>query len=204
MDLRFVFKLLNYLFHYLLSFEEEIQQKKNEIYQLIKKKSVNDCSGHGSCNAGTCICNNGYGGDDCSVLDTSLTSGVIVTGNLKTYQWHYYHISVPDSGDTLIISVNQTSRLGDVDVYVKLGSYPTGDNYDLSDTSDSNSISLSVNPAQSGTYYVGLYGFWDVSYNISATINGSFFFNLLILNYIFVFLFYLLIFLEEIKFIYLL
>ena len=35
---------------------------------------LNECSGHGTCNKGTCECNEDYYGTDCSVLVQSVIS----------------------------------------------------------------------------------------------------------------------------------
>jgi hypothetical protein len=97
----------------------------------------------------------------------------VYSSSLKTFSWHYYHISA-DAGESLTILVNQTSKNGDVDVYIKLGSYPTGTDYDQMDDTESTNIVMEISPTDSGVYYVGLYGYWDVSYNVSLTLEGNY------------------------------
>lgn len=57
---------------------------------------------------------------------------------------------------------------------MKVGTYPTGTSYDQMDDSESTNIDMEISPTVSGVYYIGLYGYWDVSYNVSLTLQGNY------------------------------
>lgn len=131
------------------------------------------CSGHGDCHHDECRCNDGWGGDDCSVADTALESGETYTDSLNTFTWHYYHVQVPFGTNALNITVQQTSQYGDVDVYVQRGHFPTQRDNIAADETTSNYISIEVPNPSPSTYYIGLYGYWHVDYTLRVdVING--------------------------------
>uniref|UniRef100_A0A7S4JIQ6 EGF-like domain-containing protein n=1 Tax=Paramoeba aestuarina TaxID=180227 RepID=A0A7S4JIQ6_9EUKA len=125
----------------------------------------NNCSGNGSCHSSVCVCDSGYAGDDCSIPDKELSNGKPISDSVSMREWKYYHISV-NNKPQLVIEVNQTST-GDCDTYVRLGDYPTKDNWDVRDLS-TNPITQLVIPNANGLYYIGVYGFLRTSYNIEA------------------------------------
>ena len=48
--------------------EEAVENEGGKtIDEITKKVCTNECSGKGKCENGTCICNKGYGAEDCSV-----------------------------------------------------------------------------------------------------------------------------------------
>jgi len=133
-----------------------------------------DCSNHGVCSSGTCNCNVGYTGADCSIPLSSLTSGQEVRGNVTTFQWSYYSISVSYVGSALNIFMNQTSSSGDCDIYVQVNTLPTRSVYYARDISTAKNTKLAVSNIQTtGTWYIGAYGFSACSYILKAQLTGS-------------------------------
>jgi len=134
---------------------------------------VNDCNNHGDCRQGVCECNEGYGGDDCSIWDHAIESGEMKSGHLATFSWHYYHIAVPSGSHGLDIDVQQTSSFGDIDVFVKKGSYPDNMDFTYSDTSTNSDLGIQVNNPAAGTWYIGLYGYWASDYEITVNVQSG-------------------------------
>jgi hypothetical protein len=132
--------------------------------------TVNNCNGHGTCASNICICDTGYGGSDCSIWDHSISSDSLVQGHINTFQWQYYHISLPYGARSLNIQVNQTSTFGDIDLYVGLDSYPDTSNYFYKDQTTSRNMEASIPNAAVGTWFIGLYGYWSCDYNIEVIV----------------------------------
>ena len=133
---------------------------------------MNDCNNHGDCHQGVCECNDGYGGDDCSIWDHSIESGETKSGHLATFTWRYYHVEVPSGSHGLDVEVQQTSSFGDIDVFVKKGSYPDNMDFTYSDTSTNSDLGIQVNNPASGTWYIGLYGYWAADYDVTVTVQS--------------------------------
>merc|ERR1712063_244539 len=69
----------------------------------------NNCSAHGTCSNDVCVCTTGWGGDDCSIWDHEIQSGGTDSGHLATFEWRYYHVSLPNGANGITVSVTQTS-----------------------------------------------------------------------------------------------
>ncbi|KAM3848284.1 LOW QUALITY PROTEIN: tenascin-X-like [Vipera latastei] len=70
------------------------------------------CSGHGECQNGTCVCNSGYSGEDCSVEIPSI--GVRVSNRDETsfrLEWNYPDISV--DGYEIHVAPTKNPRAGE-------------------------------------------------------------------------------------------
>ncbi|XP_070792611.1 tenascin-X [Pituophis catenifer annectens] len=70
------------------------------------------CSGHGECQNGTCVCNSGYSGDDCSIEIPSI--GVRVSNRDETsfrLEWNYPEISV--DGYEIHVAPKKDPRAGE-------------------------------------------------------------------------------------------
>lgn len=77
----------------------------------------NDCSGHGSCLNGVCVCSGAWAGSDCSVPVTDLVSGTPVSGSVQDFQMTSYRVQVQDN-NFLYVKLQQTSD-GDCDLYIR-------------------------------------------------------------------------------------
>jgi len=105
--------------------------------------------------------------------DTPLNSGEVVRGSLNSFTWHYYHVQVPYGTSALNITAHQTSRYGDVDVYVQRDRFPTERDYAARDVGTDPDIYLQLpNPAP-GRWYIGMYGYWHVDYTLQVDIIGT-------------------------------
>ena len=109
------------------------------------------------------------GGNGGSV--TTLVSGVATADSITQGRMKYYKIAA-QSGQTLTALLNGLSA--DSDIYVKVGDKPTTDSYDCNSenggtTNDGCSLTINTN----ADVYLGVYGFRDTNYNITATLNGN-------------------------------
>jgi len=127
---------------------------------------VNDCNSHGSCVGGICQCQTGYAGSDCSIWDHVIYSGIEQTGHLNTFQWRYYHFTTTSDLSTFTVYVNQTSAIGDIDLYVGENFYPDVTHSNFSDTSTDDRLSYTHQVDGVSTWYFGLYGYWTSDYSI--------------------------------------
>lgn len=137
---------------------------------------ANNCNSHGNCVSNACVCNNGWGGDDCSVWDKVIQSGVSQSGHVGTFEWHYYHIDLQNNVNGLHVSVTQTSTFGDIDVFIGKDYYPSISHWEYKDTSTGTALSIQIEPAQAGTWYIGLYGYWSADYDIIIDVQSKYFY----------------------------
>lgn len=129
-----------------------------------------NCHGNGSCLNNVCQCNDDWAGSDCSIPVREVASGELIEDDLSTFTWNYYQIRVPSDANALNITVHQTNTFGDVDVFVQRGALPTHSSNLASDTSTSSESNILVEPAPPGTYFVGTYAYFYVSYEIKIDI----------------------------------
>jgi len=143
---------------------------------------VADCSGHGACVSDKCECNGSWQGIDCSISITKLPSGTTLTDqSVAIREYVYYEIDVPDNSG-LTVEVKQTSD-GDADVYVDrcatedVGtpscSLPDRRTYLVRDTTDAEDIVIDISEPQKGTWYVAVYGFYAVDFEVTLTLTSA-------------------------------
>mmetsp|Transcript_21706 Transcript_21706/g.32212 ORF Transcript_21706/g.32212 Transcript_21706/m.32212 type:complete len:613 (+) Transcript_21706:2444-4282(+) len=121
----------------------------------------NQCSNHGQCDNGRCICDEDFTGDDCSFMIMHINSDQLVTDSVPDNQWRYYALEVnPDAGfvDILLREVNSNGYLW---LFVASGDYPTVRDYDYSDT-ETNTHLHQIDIDLTGetthtTYFVGVF-----------------------------------------------
>jgi hypothetical protein len=91
---------------------------------------------------------------------TALTNGVSRTGiSGHDHTLRLYTIEVPAGQASL--EVNTWGGLGDVDLFVKLGSAPTPDDADAESTGSGTTESVALTDPAAGTWYIALYGSQD-------------------------------------------
>jgi len=132
----------------------------------------NGCSNAGDCIEGKCHCQSFYGGADCSMHATLLRSGQKVSDALGAHQWNYYVFNLVRD-NTFDVIVNETGNAGDVDVFVKGGSFPNETTWDYRDVSTSHNFALTVANSNNGYYYIGVYGFLATNYQIQVVSYSS-------------------------------
>lgn len=101
-----------------------------------------------------------------------LTSGQLVTDSVTTFEFNYYYLTNPYEGD-ILVEVNQTNTVGDVDVYIQIGTLPTRSSYFQRDISTDQGVRFTLASAAAGTWYFGVYGFLSASYSIRVTLMGT-------------------------------
>jgi hypothetical protein len=122
---------------------------------------VNNCSGHGVCDGGQCTCSPPFSGEDCSVTEGSLVSGVSVTGTVSINQWQYFNYSTTSGFASFQLMENDS--IGAMWLFVDLEQNPTLANHDYQDVDfDRPFHSINVNLPNSidtpQNFYVGVYG----------------------------------------------
>jgi len=134
----------------------------------------NECSNHGSCFSGTCLCNNGYMGVDCSEQVTQITLSTPVVGSVADLKWSYYHFSYQSSAsaDELLVTLNQTSS-GDADLYLRFQLAPTEFQYDYANITVRAISTIKLTDPQSGDWYIGIHGFRACSYVLLVSTAGE-------------------------------
>ena len=102
-----------------------------------------------------------------------LQSGIPVFGFVQQYKYVYYFIDVSEDQPNLQISVTSISTGGDPDLYVsKTFLQPNRTAYDWRQSSWG-SEELTIQPALRSKYYIGVYGWSNDSFSITATYNNS-------------------------------
>jgi len=133
----------------------------------------NNCSLHGTCGSNSqCQCYSGYTGVMCESMITALTPNVPVTGYVGDNTFNYYHYD-SFSANAMVIQVNQTSRTGDCDLYVKGDYNPSRTVYDYRDISFASNITLSVPNPSDRTWYIGVFGYMACQYVIAVTSSSA-------------------------------
>lgn len=131
---------------------------------------VQDCSGHGSCVRGTCSCFEGWAGDACSSAVARIQMDIPVGPfRLANGEWRFFSLYVARQ-ENLELFVQKPNG-GDVDVYLRRASLPTLFDYDYADVSREShggtSFSVNISALTAGTWYIGVFGFSDVSLTLT-------------------------------------
>jgi len=101
----------------------------------------------------------------------TLTSGTAVSDSINKGETKYYKMAATQ-GQSVASLLNGLND--DADLYVKIGSKPTDENFDCKSTNgETNSDSCSVTLTQDADVYVAVYGYKATNYSIKATKGGG-------------------------------
>ena len=121
------------------------------------------CSEHGHCDEGNtleCICDEGWGGDDCSIPIQHIESTVPVTGkSVRSGEWQYYHLVVEESS-AVSFTVTEKSTQGATWLFVSHSEYPTLSVNDFQEKGNGkvHQITYITQEAQSREVFIGVFG----------------------------------------------
>lgn len=137
---------------------------QNCSYQLhIESGTASDCalncSGHGVCTGGICVCNPSWSGDACQVQENSLVSGTAVSGNVTLNHWQYYNFT--STSYLLSVQLHEHQTTGFIWLFVSTEAPPTlavYDKVDLNFNTAHHSVEIVRDSTQPQLYFVGVYG----------------------------------------------
>jgi hypothetical protein len=87
-----------------------------------------------------------------------LSNGVALGGQTAaTSAWKYYTIDIPAGKTSATFSIAGSS--GDADMFVKLGTAPTGSSYDCKANGPTSTEGCTINAPAAGKYYVGVFAY---------------------------------------------
>jgi len=127
----------------------------------------NQCSNHGTCTAGVCVCSHATGAY-CQYLDHTMYSGTYGGYVGQTY-WNYFIVNMY-SIQNWVITMTDTA---DVDIYYSLTNYPTLTNYTGYNVGTSRTSVLTLPSNGNSNIYFGVYGYAAGNYTISLSLDDS-------------------------------
>lgn len=115
-----------------------------------------DCHNHGACDNGHCLCDDGYGGDDCSDRTGVLQNGQMIASAVSTNIWKYYTFEVEADYDVTIL-MKEVNSTGYVWLYESRETYPDQVEYENADMETNSQVhSIVYAPEVAGTTYIGI------------------------------------------------
>jgi pimeloyl-ACP methyl ester carboxylesterase len=91
----------------------------------------------------------------------------VIEGNVTSGQWQYFTV---DSAENVILNITLSNLSGDADLYIKQGDFPTKFDYQCRSNLSNNQTEKCVERTQQiTTYYIGILGRQDSTFNLSAT-----------------------------------
>lgn len=126
----------------------------------LQNRCPNNCFGHGRCIMGTCVCESGYVGKDCSLFVKSIPNGLKsnTTGTVDEGQMKYYKLSVRQYS-SITFSVKAVKN-GVVDMYVQHDDLPIFNKYTKSVLGVKKEAEIMVSRLDptSFVWYIGIHG----------------------------------------------
>jgi len=104
--------------------------KGNSSFSIVMNFTCATPCQQGTCNAGICECNAGFGGQFCSVPVALIEPDTVYQGDGILGMWDLYQLHVPADWYEISIIMNSTSINGDPDLYVGGGKPPNALSYD--------------------------------------------------------------------------
>jgi len=128
---------------------------------------VNNCSYHGTCNSGTCVCSSSsFSGVSCQKMTSPLTLNVPQVGFVGERSWNFYTAQANFKND-LVIQLQQSSNIFDCDMYVKANNVPNLFNFDYAEFSEDHLYYLNIPNPASTVWNIAVYGYTECAYNIT-------------------------------------
>jgi len=131
------------------------------------------CSGNGACVSFSCVCNQGWTGDDCSIEIVPVNSGQTVTQTLGDRKWIYYDITTQSADSAITFAVTQSNVVSDCDLYIQKDSFPSKSDYSQKDSSRDLIFDIRIEDPGSHVWYAGMYGFFDCSFSMTVTVEAQ-------------------------------
>lgn len=119
-----------------------------------------NCSGHGTCKSGKCVCDDGWGSSDCSSKIIHIECDKEFSDMVDFQSWNYYTFSVKEKRalEIFILEIGSTVQ-GLVWSFLANGRFPTVEDNDYKNQSGSLSHTIYVPANESlGTWTLGLTG----------------------------------------------
>lgn len=138
----------------------------------LQKRCPKNCSNQGKCVSGTCLCNEGYMKNDCSLFSKTIPNGLKnhTPGSIEDGQVKYYMLNVQKYSSITFQIMNVTG--GTIDFYVKSNEPPVYTSYTKSVYGVKDETTITINTldiTSSSIWYIGVYGSTLKSdYNVSA------------------------------------
>jgi len=129
---------------------------------------LSNCSNHGSCHNGKCVCDNNHFGIDCSneIIDVSNNKGNVKSGSLQPMEFNYFEFITTDCNQ---VTLNSYSTC----LYLRKDKAPTEILFDLSHcTSDINSQFITFNSNVGQKWFIGALNYDMKTRNYSLSIDS--------------------------------
>lgn len=117
------------------------------------------CATYGTCISGTCTCQDGWTGIDCTQPMVALSNGVTTSGAAGFNEWKYFSFKTTSS--TVFVTVKELSGSGVLWLYSDETSFPSLYNFDTADKAADVYHRFEVSTPQAGvenTIYFGIFG----------------------------------------------
>eukprot|EP01121_Diplochlamys_sp_Union-15-3_P008003 TRINITY_DN208_c0_g1_i5.p1 TRINITY_DN208_c0_g1~~TRINITY_DN208_c0_g1_i5.p1 ORF type:complete len:576 (-),score=72.48 TRINITY_DN208_c0_g1_i5:66-1550(-) len=124
------------------------------------------CSGHGTCVNGNCVCDAGWGNENCSYVVRDMAPNTVYDNvNVEARQMIYYKLLITTT-NMLSVIVNQSR--GDVDLYMDYEKFPTRYSYRAYNYGLDPNFQIDIVEPELGNWYLGFFGYQATSFKFQA------------------------------------